>query len=119
MVSKVGTSAPPMRGRAHSALRWRTALLLAALLGLCQGTAGDPNPVHFAEPPCVRVAASGVQLVEVTLLAGLQVFLTRLRLLSGSHRLRIEGGMTIYMRCDSAPASLAALSVLCTVLNTH
>ena len=47
------------------------------------------------------------------MLAGLQVFLTKLRLLSGSHRLRIEGGMTIYMRCDSAPASLAALPVQC------
>ncbi|KAK9840761.1 hypothetical protein WJX81_003093 [Elliptochloris bilobata] len=38
--------------------------------------------------------------------AGVQVFLTELTLFSASHRLRIEGGLTIYMRCDNTDINL-------------
>lgn len=55
------------------------------------------NCSTLVRPHCYDTHAS-------LLCAGLQVFLTELTLFSATHRLRIEGALSIYLRCDSAPA---------------
>jgi len=47
--------------------------------------------------------------------AGLQVFLTELALYSSSHRLRIEGGLVLYIRCNGALLQPCCLLSGCTL----
>ena len=51
--------------------------------------------------------------------AGLQVFLTELALYSSSHRLRIEGGLVLYIRCNGALLQPCCLLSGCTLAALH